>query len=201
MRIVGLTGGVASGKSLVLQQFMKLGAYGIDCDVLSREAVIPCSDAWWAIVRRFGTAILKQDLELDRPKLRKIVFNDAALRTALERIIQPKVTRKMKDRIAAIEELAAADPKAIVVVDVPLLIETGMQDEFETIIVVYVSEATQIRRVMERDGLSQEEAQKMVALQLPLKAKLPYADFIISNEGSPEATEQQVRKIFTALVT
>ena len=201
MRIVGLTGGVASGKSLVLQQFMKLGAYGIDCDVLSREAVIPCSDAWWAIVRRFGTAILKQDLELDRPKLRKIVFNDAALRTALERIIHPEVTRKMKDRIAAIEELAAADPKAIVVVDVPLLIETGMQDEFETIIVVYVSEATQIRRVMERDGLSQEEAQKMVALQLPLKAKLPYADFIISNEGSPEATEQQVRKIFTALVT
>jgi len=201
MRLVGLTGGVASGKTLVLQQFMKLGAYGIDCDVLSREAVIPCSDAWWAIVRRFGTAILKQDLELDRPKLRKIVFNDAALRTALELIIHPEVTRKMKERLAAIEELAAADPKAIVVVDVPLLIETGMQDDFESVIVVYVSEATQIRRVMERDGLSQEEAQKMVALQLPLKAKLPYADFIISNEGSPEATEQQVRKIFTALVT
>ena len=199
MRIVGLTGGVASGKSLVLQQFMKLGAYGIDCDVLSREAVIPCSDAWWAIVRRFGTAILKQDLELDRPKLRKIVFNDAALRTALERIIQPKVTRKMKDRIAAIEELAAADPKAIVVVDVPLLIETGMQDEFETVIVVYVSEATQIRRVMERDRIPEEEARKMVALQLPLKAKLPFADYVISNEGSPEATEQQIQKIFTAL--
>ena len=105
MKIVGLTGGVASGKSLVLQQFMQLGAYAIDCDVLSREAVIPCSDAWWAIVRRFGTAILKHDLELDRAKLRKIVFNDAALRTALERIIHPEVTRKMKERIAAIAEL------------------------------------------------------------------------------------------------
>ncbi len=199
MRLVGLTGGVASGKSLVLQQFMKLGVYGIDCDVLSREAVIPCSNAWWAIVRRFGTDILKRDLELDRTKLRKIVFNDAEQRTALERIIHPEVTRKMKERIAAIAELAA-DPKAIVVVDVPLLLETGMQDEFETVIVVYVSEATQIRRVMERDGLSQEEAQKMVALQLPLKAKLPCADYVISNEGSLEATERQVRTIFTALL-
>jgi dephospho-CoA kinase len=198
MRIVGLTGGVASGKTLVLQQFMKLGAYGIDCDVLSREAVIPCSNAWWAIVRRFGTAILKQDLELDRVKLREIVFNDAELRTALERIIHPEVTRKLKERIAAIKEIAA-DQQAIVVVDVPLLIETGMQDDFETVIVVYVSEATQIRRVMERDRITAEEAQKMVALQLPLKAKLPFADYVISNEGSPEATEQQVRTIFKAL--
>ena len=104
----------------------------------------------------------------------------------------------MKARIAAIAELTA-DPKAIVVVDVPLLIETGMQDDFETVIVVYVSEATQIRRVMERDRIPEEEAQKMVALQLPLKAKLPCADYVISNEGSPEATEQQVRKVFTAL--
>jgi dephospho-CoA kinase len=198
MRIVGLTGGVASGKSIVLQQFMKLGAYGIDCDVLSREAVIPCSNAWWAIVRRFGTAILKQDLELDRAKLREIVFNDAELRTALERIIHPEVTRKMQERLAAIEELAA-DQKAIVVVDVPLLIEAGMQDEFESVIVVYVSEATQIRRVMARDRIPEEEAQKMVALQLPLKAKLTFADYVISNEGSPEATEQQVRTIFKAL--
>lgn len=198
MKIVGLTGGVASGKSLVLQQFMKLGAYGIDCDVLSREAVIPCSEAWWAIVRRFGTDILKHDLELDRAKLRKIVFHDAERRTTLEQIVHPEVTRKMKERIAAIAELAAA-PKAVVVVDVPLLIETDMQDEFESVIIVYVSEATQIRRVMARDDLSQEEAQKMVALQLPLKAKLPYANYVIANEGTVEETAQQVRKIFAAL--
>jgi dephospho-CoA kinase len=198
MRVIGLTGGVASGKSLVLQQFMQLGAYTIDCDVLSREAVIPCSNAWWAIVRRFGTAILKQDLELDRRKLREIVFNDAEQRTALERIIHPEVTRKLKERLAAIEELAA-DQQAIVVVDVPLLIETGMQDEFESVIVVYVSEATQIRRVTERDRIPDAEAQKLIALQLPLKAKLPFADYVISNEGRPEATEQQVRTIFKAL--
>jgi dephospho-CoA kinase len=198
MRVIGLTGGMASGKSLVLQQFMQLGAYTIDCDVLSREAVIPCSDAWWAIVRRFGTDILKRDLELDRAKLREIVFHDVELRKALELIIHPEVTRKMKERIAAIEELAA-DPKAIVVVDVPLLIETGMQDEFESVIVVYVSETTQIRRVTERDRIPEAEAQKLIALQLPLKAKLPFADHVISNEGSPEATEQQVRTIFKAL--
>jgi dephospho-CoA kinase len=198
MRVIGLTGGMASGKSLVLQQFMQLGAYTIDCDVLSREAVIPCSDAWWAIVRRFGTDILKRDLELDRAKLREIVFHDVELRKALELIIHPEVTRKMRGRIAAIEELAA-DPKAIVVVDVPLLIETGMQDEFESVIVVYVSETTQIRRVTERDRIPEAEAQKLIALQLPLKAKLPFADHVISNEGSPEATEQQVRTIFKAL--
>jgi dephospho-CoA kinase len=142
--------------------------------------------------------ILKRDLELDRVKLREIVFNDAEQRTALEPIIHPEVTRKLKERLAAIEELAA-DQKAIVVVDVPLLIETGMQDDFERVIVVYVSDATQIRRVKERDRIPAEEAQKMVALQLPLKAKLPFADYVISNEGSPEATEQQVHTIFKAL--
>ena len=198
MRVVSLTGGVASGKSLVLRTFTNLGAYAIDCDVLSREVVIPCSEAWWEIVRLFGKSILKRDLEIDRKKLREIVFSDLKKRKALEKIIHPEVKRKCAERIEAMKKIES-EPKTLVVVDVPLLIETGMHVEFDTVIVVYVSEETQIRRVMERDGLTKTKARKMIALQMPLKAKLQYADIVITNEGTREATEKQVRRVFAAL--
>ena len=198
MRIVGLTGGAASGKSLVLQQFMKLGAYGIDCDVLSREAVIPCSKAWWEIVRFFGTDILRNDLAIDRKKLRDIIFNDAQKRKIVEGIIHPEVKRKCKERIEAIKKLELA-PDALVVIDVPLLIETGVQEEFDDVIVVHVSEETQIRRLVERDGITRAEARKMIALQLPLEEKLRFADFVIRNEGTRAETENQVRALFATL--
>ena len=131
MRIVGITGGVASGKSLVLRTFMNLGAYGVDCDVLSREVVVPCSKAWWEIVRFFGKGILKNDLAIDRKKLRAIVFSDVKKRTALEKIIHPEVRRKCVERIEAIKKIES-EPKALVV-DVPLLIETRWQDEFDEV--------------------------------------------------------------------
>lgn len=198
MRIVSLTGGVASGKSLVLRMFTNLGAYAIDCDVLSREVVIPCSKAWWEIVRLFGKGILKRDLEIDRKKLREIVFSDLKKRKALEKIIHPEVKRKCAERIEAIKKIES-EPQTLVVVDVPLLIETGMHAEFDMVIVVYVSEETQIRRVMERDGLTKTKARKMIALQMPLKAKLKFADIVITNEGTREATEKQVRRVFAAL--
>ena len=198
MRIVGLTGGAASGKSLVLQIFMNLGAYTIDSDVLSREAVIPCSKAWWEIVHFFGMAILRNDLAIDRKKLRSIVFNDAQKRKVLEKIIHPEVKRKCKERIEAIKKLELA-PHALVVIDVPLLIETGVQEEFDHVIVVHVSEETQIRRLIERDGITRDEAKQMIALQMPLEEKLRFADFVISNEGTREETENQVRALFATL--
>ncbi|RZN37099.1 MAG: dephospho-CoA kinase [Methanophagales archaeon ANME-1-THS] len=198
MRIVGITGGLASGKSLVLHQFMNLGAYTIDCDVLSREAVIPCSKAWWEIVHFFGTDILRNDLVIDRKKLRDIVFNDAQKRKVLERIIHPEVKRKCNERIDALKKLKLA-PDALVVIDVPLLIETGAHEEFDAVIVVHVSEETQIQRLMERDGIPRDEAKKMIALQLPLEEKLRFADFVISNEGTREETENQVRALFATL--
>ncbi|MEA2075314.1 MAG: dephospho-CoA kinase [Euryarchaeota archaeon] len=198
MRIVSLTGGVASGKSLVLRTFTNLGAYAIDCDMLSREVVIPCSEAWWEIVRLFGKGIVKRDLEIDRKKLRKIVFSDLKKRKALEKIIHPEVKRKCAERIEVMKKIES-EPKTLVVVDVPLLIETGMHAEFDMVIVVYVSEETQIRRVMERDGLTKAKARKMIALQMPLKAKLKFADIVITNEGTREATEKQVRRVFAAL--
>ena len=198
MQLVGITGGVASGKSLVLRMFMNLGAYAIDCDVLSREAVVPCSKAWWEIVHLFGEDIVKRDLEIDRKKLRAIVFSDSKQRKALEKIIHPEVKRKCVERIEAINKIAS-EPNALVVIDVPLLIETGTQDDFDTVIVVYVSEETQIRRVIARDGITKAEAKKMIALQMPLKAKLKFADIVITNEGTRTETEKQVRTVFERL--
>ena len=195
MQIVGITGGVASGKSLVLHQFMKLGAYAIDCDVLSREVVIPCSKAWWEIVRFFGNGIVKKDLEIDRRKLRDIVFSDSEKITVLEKIIHPEVKRKCIERLEAIKKIEL-EPNTIVVIDVPLLIETGIQEEFDKIIVVYASEETQLKRVTERDGITRDEAKKLIELQMPLGEKLRFADFVINNEGTREETENQVRDIF-----
>ncbi|MDI6811462.1 MAG: dephospho-CoA kinase [archaeon] len=198
MRIVGITGGVASGKSLVLHQFMKLGAYAIDCDVLSREVVIPCSKAWWEIVRFFGNGIVKKDLEIDRRKLRDIVFSDSEKLTVLEKIIHPEVKRKCIERLEAMKKIEL-EPNALVVIDVPLLVETGIQGEFDKIIVVYASEETQLKRVMERDGITREEAKKLIELQMPLGEKLRFADFVINNEGTREETENRVRDIFATL--
>lgn len=199
---VGLSGGVASGKSLVLQMFMNLGAYTIDCDLLSREAVIPCSKAWWEVVRLFGsdtdTDIVKRDLEIDRKKLRRIVFGDARKRAVLEEIIHPEVRRKCVERIDAIKKIES-EQTALVVVSVPLLIETGMQSEFDKVIIVYASEEIQIRRVMEREGITRADAEKMIRLQMPLKEKLRFADIVITNEGTWQETEKQVRTAFATL--
>ncbi|NQE55115.1 Dephospho-CoA kinase [ANME-1 cluster archaeon GoMg3.2] len=193
MNIIAVTGGIASGKSLVLNTFMELGAFVIDCDLLSREAVIPCTKAWREIVAVFGKAICRHNLEIDRKKLGAIVFNDSSKRKILEQIIHPEVRRKCTERIEAIKKMA---PNAIVVIDVPLLIETGVQKEFDTVIVVYVSAATQIRRLMERDGITKGEARKMAELQIPLAEKRRFADHIINNEGTREETETQVRMLF-----
>ncbi len=196
MNIIAVTGGIASGKSLVLSTFMNLGAFVIDCDILSREAVIPCTKAWWKIVAVFGKAICRHNLEIDRKKLGSIVFNDSSKRKILEQIIHPEVRRKCTERIEAIKKMM---PNAIVVIDVPLLIETGVQKEFDTVIVVYVSADMQIRRLMDRDEITEEEARKMVKLQIPLAEKRTFADYIINNDGTREETEMQVRKLFEAI--
>ncbi len=200
MNVVALTGGVASGKSTVLKMFMRLGAFGIDCDVLSREALRPCTSAWWSVVKAFGKDILRRDLEIDRPKLREIVFSDEEKRRTLERIVHPEVRRMLKERLNAIKTLTEATEErgVLVVVDVPLLFELGMQSEFERVIVVYASEAVRLRRLLQR-GFSREIAMKIMRAQMPLEEKAKQADFVIYNEDSKEETEKEVRKIFEIL--
>ncbi len=199
MNVVALTGGVASGKSTVLKMFMRLGAFGIDCDVLSREALRPCTSAWWSVVKAFGKDILRRDLEIDRPKLREIVFSDEEKRRTLERIVHPEVRRMLKERLNAIKTLTAEERGVLVVVDVPLLFELGMQSEFERVIVVYASEAVRLRRLLQR-GFSREIAMKIMRAQMPLEEKAKQADFVIYNEDSKEETEKEVRKIFETLM-
>jgi len=199
MNVVALTGGVASGKSTVLKMFMRLGAFGIDCDVLSRDALRPCTSAWWSVVKAFGKDILRRDLEIDRPKLREIVFSDEEKRRTLERIVHPEVRRMLKERLNAIKTLTAEERGVLVVVDVPLLFELGMQSEFERVIVVYASEAVRLRRLLQR-GFSREIAMKIMRAQMPLEEKAKHADFVIYNEDSKEETEKEVRKIFETLM-
>jgi len=199
MNVVALTGGVASGKSTVLKMFMRLGAFGIDCDVLSREALRPCTSAWWSVVKAFGKDILRRDLEIDRPKLREIVFSDEEKRRTLERIVHPEVRRMLKERLNAIKTLTAGERGVLVVVDVPLLFELGMQSEFGHVIVVYASEAVRLRRLLQR-GFSREIAMKIMRAQMPLEEKVKHADFVIYNEDSKEETEKEVRKIFETLM-
>jgi len=194
--VAGITGGIASGKSLVLKLFMELGAFGIDCDKLSREAVRPCSDAWWQVVNYFGKEIVGRDLEIDRKRLRNIIIEDKGKRRVLEAIIHPEVMAMCRARIEAIKKI---EPDALIIVDVPLLIETGLQAEFDTVIVVYVSEPEQIRRVMEREGVDEEEARRLIGLQMPLREKLRFADVVINNEGRIEETAKQVKQVFQSL--
>jgi len=179
--------------------FMRLGAFGIDCDVLSREALRPCTSAWWSVVKAFGKDILRRDLEIDRPKLREIVFSDEEKRRTLERIVHPEVWRMLKERLNAIKTLTAEERGVLVVVDVPLLFELGMQSEFERVIVVYASEAVRLRRLLQR-GFSREIAMKIMRAQMPLEEKAKHADFVIYNEDSKEETEMEVRKIFEKLM-
>jgi len=199
MKVVALTGGVASGKSTVLEMFMRLGAFGIDCDVLSREALRPCTSAWWSVVKAFGKDILRRDLEIKREELREIVFSDEEKRRTLERIVHPEVRRMLKERLNAIKTLTAGERGVLVVVDVPLLFELGMQSEFERVIVVYASEAVRLRRLLQR-GFSREIAMKIMRAQMPLEEKAKHADFVIYNEDSKEETEMEVRKIFETLM-
>ncbi|MCW3132060.1 MAG: dephospho-CoA kinase [Candidatus Methanospirare jalkutatii] len=199
MKVIALTGGVASGKSTVLKMFMRLGAFGIDCDVLSREALRPCTSAWWSVVKAFGKDILRRDLEIKREKLREIVFSDEEKRRTLERIVHPEVRRMLKERLNAIKTLTAEERGVLVVVDVPLLFELGMQSEFERVIVVYASEAVRLRRLLQR-GFSREIAMKIMRAQMPLEEKAKQADFVIYNEDSKEETEKEVRKIFETLM-
>ncbi len=148
----------------------------------------------------FGKDILMNNLDIDRATLRRVVFGDSDKRRILERIIHPEVKKRCMERIEAIKRIEP-NPNALVVVDVPLLIETGTQKDFkfDKVIVVYVREATQIRRVMEREGVTEEEARRMIDMQMPLKEKLKYADIVINNEGTVEETEEQVREVFYSM--
>ena len=189
---IGLTGGIATGKSTVAKLLTERGAKLIDLDKIAREVVEPGQPALHAIAERFGQAVLQPDGSLDRKKLGAVVFSDLEERKALEAITHPAIRAVMKERMARYE---AEEPDRLVVVDVPLLFESKLESYFEQVMVVYVPRETQLRRLIERDALT-EEAEKRLAAQMDIEEKKRRADILIHNTGTPEDTDRQIDRFW-----
>lgn len=193
MLLAGLTGSIATGKSTVSSIFRELGAFIVDADVAAREVVLPGMRAFEEIVRVFGREILSNKGEIDRERLGSIIFNDAAYRAKLEEIVHPEVMKAIDVEVASIREISS---DAVIILDVPLLIETGMHEGLGEVVVVYCPEMLQIMRLMERDGVSREEALARVRAQLSIEDKKRYASLIIDNSLSQDNTRRQVESAF-----
>lgn len=186
---IGLTGGIATGKSTVAKLLTVRGAILIDLDGIAREVVEPGQPSLLRIAERFGQAVLQKDGSLDRKKLGAVVFADPAERKALEAIIHPAIRTVMKERMSYHE---GNSPDKLVVVDVPLLYESGLESYFQQIMVVYVPREEQLQRLLERDKLTVEEAQRRIQAQMDIEEKKRRADVLINNSGSLADTEQQI---------
>ena len=188
MQIVGLTGGIATGKSTVARMLRDRGAVLVDADELVHEAERPGQPAYDDIVSRFGSSVVGPDGAIDRAALGALVFDDDDARRDLEAITHPRVRELIAQRIAD----AANAGAELVVVDIPLLYETGRADQFGGVLLVYASPAVQLARLRERSGLSDEQARKRLAAQLPIDDKRPQATWVIDNSGTLADTEAQV---------
>jgi dephospho-CoA kinase len=196
MRVIGLTGGIATGKSTVAAMLASRGAAVVDADRLAREVVEPGRPALAEIAEEFGPGVIAADGSLDRPALAAVVFSDAARRRRLEAITHPRISALMGERIAA--AIAAGPP--LVVVDIPLLFENGRGGMVEGVLVVYADVATQLRRLVERDGMSEADARGRIAAQMPVEDKRRLATWVIDNRGDVDATRAQVDAWWTEVV-
>ena len=196
MLIVGLTGGVASGKTAVSQFLKEEGAYIIDADQIARELVQPHQPVWSELIKAFGKEILQEDGSIHRKKLADKVFADPKQRKLLNQILHPRIKEEMDRRI---KEVRRKDPEAIVVIDAPLIVELGDHREMDKLIVVTSTQTQQIKRLKERDGISPEEVLRILSSQMPVEEKVVLADFVIRNEGSLEETKKRAKEIFKEL--
>ncbi|MHB8170665.1 MAG: dephospho-CoA kinase [Thermincolia bacterium] len=191
MHVIGLTGGIACGKSTVSRMLRQLGARIFDADVIAKEIVKPGQPALEEIREAFGQEIILPDGELNRKKLGLMVFGNPAKLAILNGITHPRVKEKITAGLEELKAVALAD-KVVAVVDAPLLIEAGLTDMVEEVWLVVVNEEIQVDRLVARDGITIEQARKKLASQMSLKAKLPYADKVIDNNGPIEETYSQV---------
>ncbi|WJH34668.1 dephospho-CoA kinase [Paenibacillus aurantius] len=190
---IGLTGGIACGKSTVSQMLVRRGAVLIDADRIAREVVLPGSAGLALVAERFGQAVLDGDGSLNRRKLGEIVFKDEAARKDLEGILHPLIRQEMWSRMSRYEQ---EDPSRLVVVDIPLLYESGLQEQVQEVMVVYIPRELQKERLMKRDGLGSEEADRRLNAQLSIEDKKALADYVIDNSGTQEDTERQVDRFW-----
>jgi len=189
----GLTGGIGSGKSTVSALLASYGAVLIDADRIAREVVEPGTEGLAAVVAEFGEGILAADGTLDRPGLGRIVFADESRRKALNAIVHPLV----RDRSTELE--AAAGPESVVVQDVPLLAENGLAPLYDLVVVVDAAPETQLDRLVRLRGMSEDEARARMTAQATREQRLAVADLVIDNDGSLDALEPQVKKVWAEL--
>lgn len=195
-RVIGLTGGIASGKSTVAAMFRALGAPVVDADEVARRVVEPGSPGLAAIVERFGDGVLDTGGRLDRKRLGARVFADPEARAALEAITHPRIAEVSRGEIAA--HLEAGAP--VVIYEAALIVENQLHRGLDGLIVVSVPEAVQLERLRDRDGLSEAEARARLGAQLPLADKVAVADHVIDNAGSLDQTRDQVERLWRELL-
>ncbi len=197
MRVVGLTGGIASGKSTVSNLLRGLGAVVIDADLVARQVVEPDRRAWRRIVGRFGPEILLPDRTLDRKRLADRIFRSPSERRFLNRVTHPPIYWEILRSLARHWWMKTP----VVVVDAALLFETPLRLFLKPVVVVYADPETQLERLIRRDGIGREEALRKIRSQMPLEEKRKRADYVIDNSGSLERTEQQVIALWQKLAT
>ncbi|MBU4603006.1 dephospho-CoA kinase [bacterium] len=198
--IVGLTGGIVGGKSTVASMFRDLGAKIIDADILGHSVILPYKPAGKKIVKLFGEDILRNDLTIDREKLGKIVFTDQALLKKLNEITHPEIIKLIKKEINMARNKTHNQEK-ILVIDAALIYEAKIDRLMDKIIVVYIDEDEQIKRLIKRNNLSKDEASQRVKSQIPMKEKIRMADYVIDNNDTLDKTKEQVEKIWQSLVS
>lgn len=194
--VVGVTGGIATGKSAVVEQFRQLGAAVISADELAREIVRPGEEALAQLVARFGQDILQADGTLDRKALAEIIFADPAARQDLNQITHPAIARLAAARIASLQRQG----EALVIYEAPLLFEAGAESRVDRVLVVTAPAEVQRRRLMARDGLDDQAAQARITAQMPLADKVRRADFVVENAGSIDELATQVRELYGRLL-
>jgi len=193
---VGLTGGLASGKSFVGRTLAGMGCYLIQSDELGHQVLSPGGEAYEAVVGEFGREVVTEAGEIDRRKLGALVFREPDRLAALNALIHPYVILRQERMM---EEAGRRDPSAIVVVEAAILVETGSYKRFQKMILAVCATEQQITRAMHRDGITREEAESRLARQMPLEEKRKYADFVVDTSGTKEQTYRQVCELYRAL--
>jgi dephospho-CoA kinase len=193
---VGLTGGIASGKSFVGRVLEELGCRLLRADEVGHAVLAPDGEAYGAVVAEFGGGILRDDGAIDRKKLGAIVFADPARLTVLNSVVHPAVFQRELDWLTAIER---NEPEAIAVIEAAIMIESGSYRRYDRIVIAVCSKEQQIERAMSRDGITREQVEQRLARQMPLEEKIRYADYIVDTSGSKEATRKQTETVYRSL--
>jgi len=198
--IIGLTGGIVSGKSTVARMFKDLGAKIVDADKLGHKVILPQGAAWKRIIKTFGKDILQKDQTINREKLGKIVFANQNLLKKLNKITHPEIIKLIKKEISLAKD-KSKEEKKILIIDAALIYETKIDRLMDKIIVVYLNEEEQLERLIKRNNLSKKEASQKIKSQIPLKEKIEIADYVIDNSNSLDKTKEQVEKIWENLIS